>query len=635
VTTPFLGELDLHLLSQGRHYRTYEKLGAHLCTLDGVAGTHFAVWAPNARAVSVIGDWNAWSWGADALAPQGSTGVWAGFVPHVGQGQCYKYAIESHVGGYKVEKADPHGFTMELRPRTASRVWDLGGYAWGDEAWMRERRRRNALDAPISVYEVHLGSWMRVPEEDSRWLSYREVAPKLAAYAVERGFTHVELLPITEHPFDGSWGYQTCGYYAPTSRFGTPQDFMLLVDTLHRAGVGVLMDWVPAHFPTDRHGLAFFDGTHLYEHEDPRKGTHPHWGTLIFNFGRNEVQNFLISNALFWLDRYHLDGLRVDAVASMLYLDYGRGRGEWVPNEHGGNENLEAIAFIRRLNEQVYLEHPECMMIAEESTAWPAVSRPTWLGGLGFGLKWNMGWMHDVLRYFSRDPVHRSHHQNDLTFGLLYAFTENFMLPLSHDEVVHMKGSMLDKMPGDLWQRFANLRLLYGFQWAHPGKKLLFMGGEIGQWREWHHDGSLDWHLLAWGEHRGLQRWVGDLNRLYRESPALHEVDFEHHGFEWVDCGDAASSVVSFLRWPRDRRRRPVLVVVNATPVPRHGYRIGVPRGGPWRERLNSDAREYGGSGVGNMGGAWADEVPWHGRPFSVALTLPPLGCVYLAPEHE
>jgi len=632
MSASFLSGFDLHLLAEGAHYRTYEKLGAHLWEVDGKAGTHFAVWAPNARSVSVVGDWNYWSKGADPLAPQGSSGVWAGFVPGVGAGACYKFAIESHVNGYQVEKADPHGFGSELRPKTGSVVVELDGYAWGDAAWMGARGGRNALDAPISIYEVHLGSWMRVPEEGNRWLSYREVAPRLAAYARDHGFTHVELMPLTEHPFDGSWGYQTVGYFAPTARFGSPHDLMHLVDTLHQAGLGVIMDWVPAHFPRDLHGLSFFDGTHLYEHEDPRQGAHPDWGTLIFNFGRKEVQNFLISNALFWLDKYHLDGLRVDAVASMLYLDYGRKHGEWLPNRYGGRENIEAVAFLRRLNEQIYLEHPDCLSTAEESTSWPAVSRPTYVGGLGFGLKWNMGWMHDVLGYFSRDPVHRRFHQNDLTFGLLYAFTENFLLPFSHDEVVHGKGSLMGRMPGDLWRRFANMRLLLGYQWTHPGKKLVFMGAEIGQWNEWNHDTSLDWHLLAWPEHRGLQRWIGDLNRVYRASGALHQVDFDGAGFEWIDCASAVDSVLSFVRFGHDRSR-PVLVVLNATPVPRYGYRVGTPKGGPWREVLNSDAGVYGGSGVGNAGGAWADEHPCHGRPWSVSLTLPPLGILVFEAE--
>ncbi len=624
---PFLTDYDLHLFSEGTHDRLYDKLGAHLVSVDGRAGTRFAVWAPNARAVWVIGDFNGWQPGVHGLAPRGSSGVWEGFVPGVGHGALYKFRIESQHHGFAAEKSDPFAFHAELRPRTASVVWNLDGYTWDDAGWLAQRRNAHRLDAPISIYEVHLGSWMRVPEDGHRWMTYRELAPRLAAYAKEQGFTHVELMPITEHPLDGSWGYQTTGYFAPTSRFGTPQDFMHLVDVLHQHGLGVILDWVPAHFPTDGHGLAYFDGTHLYEHQDPRLGRHEDWGTLIYNYGRTEVANFLISNALFWLDRYHLDGLRVDAVASMLYLDYSRKAGEWVPNAFGGRENLAAIAFLRRLNERVYGLFPDVITYAEESTAWPAVSRPTYVGGLGFGLKWDMGWMHDTLVYVSKDPIHRRYHHDQITFRMLYAFTENFVLPLSHDEVVHGKGSLLDKMPGDLWQKFANLRLLFGDMFAQPGKKLVFMGGEIAQWREWGHDTSLEWHLLEHAPHRGVQRWVRDLNTFYRGCAAMHEADADASGFEWVDCHDGDASTLSFLR----RGRSPddvVLCVFNFTPVPRAGYRVGVPWGGRWDEVLNSDATLYGGSGMGNAGGVQAEPVPHHGRPCSLHITAPPLAMV-------
>jgi 1,4-alpha-glucan branching enzyme len=622
-----LTDLDVYLWSEGSHFRAYEKLGAHLEERDGLAGTRFAVWAPNARRVSVIGDFNSWKLGAHPLEPVRSSGIWTGFVAGVGPGARYKYHIVSQYHGYHVDKADPYAFYFELRPETASRVWHLSGYDWGDGEWIEGRGRANALDAPVSVYEVHLGSWMRVPEENNRWLTYRELAPKLADYVRHMGFTHVEFLPVCEHPFDGSWGYQTVGYFAPTSRFGTPQDFMYLVDHLHQQGIGVLLDWVPAHFPRDEHGLGYFDGTHLYEHADPRRGEHRDWGTFVFNYARREVSNFLISNALFWLDKYHIDGLRVDAVASMLYLDYSRPEGEWTPNEYGGRENLGAIAFLRRLNEAVYKEYPDVVTVAEESTAWPMVSRPVYLGGLGFGLKWDMGWMHDTLSYMSLDPVHRKYHHNRLTFRLLYAFTENYLLPLSHDEVVHGKGSLLSKMPGDVWQKFANLRLLLGYMYTQPGKKLLFMGGEFGQWEEWSHDRTLDWHLLQSPMHAGLQRWVRDLNTAYRGEPALHQLDCEPAGFEWVDANDSEQSVLSFLRKGRSADES-LLVVLNFTPVPRHNYRVGVPRGGLWREVLNSDAPLYGGSGQGNMGGVRAAPLPWHGRSHLLNLTVPPLGMV-------
>ncbi len=627
MTGPFLTDYDLYLLREGTHLRAWERLGAHPATVGGVEGAHFAVWAPNAREISVIGDFNAWRHGAHPLRPTGDSGIWQGFVPGVGHGALYKYTVASHFGVGRVEKADPFGFAAEIRPRTASRVWSLAGYAWGDDEWMARRRTANSLGAPISIYEVHLGSWMRVPEEHNRWLTYRELAPRLADYVHDMGFTHVELLPVMEHPFDGSWGYQTVGYFAPTSRFGTPQDFMFLVDTLHRRGIGVLLDWVPAHFPDDPHGLAGFDGTHLYEHADPRLGRHRDWGTLIFNYGRTEVAAFLITNALFWLECYHVDGLRVDAVASMLYLDYSRGHDEWIPNRFGGRENLEAIAFLKRLNEKVYGEHPDVMTVAEESTAWPMVSRPTTAGGLGFGYKWDMGWMHDTLDYLGRDPVHRRHHQNQLTFRGLYLHTENYVLPLSHDEVVHGKGSLLARMPGDRWQQFANLRLLLGLQHAQPGKKLLFMGGEFGQPGEWGHDESLDWHLLGDPLHRGLQRWTRDLNTLYRAEPALHQRDCEPGGLDWVDCADAASSVLSLMRYGRDPGTA-ILFAFNLTPVPRYDYRVGVPWGGTWREILNGDASLYGGSGQGNLGQRNADPVPMHGRGHSLSLSLPPLAVV-------
>ena len=632
MSAPFLTDYDLHLMAEGKHFRSYEKLGARLCEVDGFSGVYFAVWAPNARRVSVMGDFDGWDPETRPMQVRPEAGIWECFVPGVGPGALYKYRVISKHNDHRADKADPYGFAAEIRPQTASKVWDLTGYDWQDTAWMAERDRANALDAPVSIYEVHLGSWRRVPEEGNRWLSYRELADSLAEYVSQMGFTHVEFMPITEHPFDGSWGYQTVGYFAPTSRFGTPQDFMYLVDRLHQRGIGVILDWVPAHFPSDEHGIGYFDGTYLYEHADPRQGQQPDWGTLVCNFGRWEVRNFLINSGLFWLETYHVDGLRVDAVASMLYLDYGRQDGEWIPNRHGGRENLEAVEFLRQFNEQVYSEFPGVMIIAEESTAWPMVSRPTYLGGLGFGFKWNMGWMHDMLDYMSLDPIHRCYHQHRLTFSLLYAFTENFILPFSHDEMVHGKGSMIGKMPGDDWQKFANLRLLYGFMMGHPGKKLLFMGSEFGQWREWNHDSSLDWHLVGDPPHRGLQRWVRDLNTVYRGTSALYEVDFDAVGFEWIDCTDSQRSVVSFLR--RGKNPDDVAVFVfNFTPVPRHNYEIGVPRGGFWKERLNSDALPYGGGGQGNAGGTEAAPAPMHGRPYSLNLTLPPLAALVFQPE--
>ena len=627
MNTPFLTDYDLYLLAQGTHYRIYEKLGAHLVDVDGQRGTRFAVWAPNAEAMSVVGDFNDWNAQRHPMSLRHQeAGIWECFVPGVGPGALYKYFVASKFNGYRVEKADPYAFASELRPRSASKVWDLTGYAWGDGEWLTARRQTNFLEAPMAVYEVHLGSWMRAPEEGNRWLTYREVAPKLATYAREMGYTHVEFLPLTEHPFDASWGYQTIGYYAPTSRFGTPQDLMFLIDTLHQNGIGVLMDWVPAHFPRDAHGLAYFDGTHLYEHADPRKGAHQEWGTLIFNYDRWEVVNFLLSNALFWLDKYHIDGLRVDAVASMLYLDYARKEGEWIPNQYGGRENLEAVAFLRRFNELVYGQNDGVITIAEESTSWGMVSRPTYVGGLGFGFKWDMGWMNDTLSYIRHEPVHRKYHHNDLTFRMLYAFTENFVLPLSHDEVVHGKGALLSKMPGDDWQKFANVRVLLGYMYTQPGKKLLFMGNDIGQWHEWHHDESLDWHLLQYAPHYGLQRWVRDLNTLYRAEPALHQLDCDAAGFEWIDCHDSDDSTLSYLR--RGRTDGTIIVACNFTPVPREQFVIGVPHGGYWRELLNSDATLYGGSGMGNAGGVQAEDLPAHGRPCRLVLTLPPLALV-------
>ena len=613
---------DVYLFREGTHGRLYERLG---CELQA-DGARFAVWAPNARSVSVIGDFNDWKAGVDPLAPRDDgSGLWEGFVSGVGRGDAYKFHIASALDAFTTDKCDPFALYAQVPPETASRAWTLE-YAWDDGAWMASRRRANALDAPISIYEAHLGSWRR--GDGGGFLGYREIAHALAEHVTNLGFTHVELLPITEHPFYGSWGYQTTGYFAPTARYGTPQDFMYFVDVLHQAGIGVILDWVASHFPNDGHGLAYFDGTHLYEHADPRQGFHPEWKSCIFNYGRNEVRAFLLSSALFWLDRYHIDALRVDAVASMLYLDYGRGPGEWIPNEHGGRENLEAISFLRMLNESVYRDHPDVQTIAEESTAWPMVSRPAYVGGLGFGMKWNMGWMHDTLAYMQQDPIARKYHHDKLTFSIWYAFFENFVLPLSHDEVVYGKGSLIGKMPGDSWQQFASLRTLYGYMWAHPGKKLLFMGGEFGQRREWAHDDALEWWVLQHPEHAGLQRWLTDLNRLYRAEPALHRNDFDASGFEWIDCHDADASVLSFLRKGHDARGL-VLAVCNFTPVPRRNYVLGVPRAGAWREALNSDATLYGGSGIGNFGGVEAAPLPAHGRLHSITITLPPLSAVF------
>ncbi len=623
-------DYDIHLLKQGTHTRLYDKFGAHLQRVDGVAGATFAVWAPNAREVAVIGDFNGWDPARHRLY-QGpaDAGIWQGFVPGVRKGALYKFHIVSRFDDFRIDKADPFAFHFEAPGRTASVVWPLD-YEWGDAQWMRDRHARNRHEAPMSIYEVHLGSWRRVPEQGDRPLTYRELAEWLPDYVTGMGFTHVELLPVTEHPFYGSWGYQTTGYFAPTSRYGTPQDFMHLIDRLHQRGIGVILDWVPSHFPSDGHGLAYFDGTHLYEHADPRQGFHPEWHSYIFNYGRVEVRSFLLSSALFWLNVYHADGLRVDAVASMLYLDYARREGEWIPNRYGGKENLEAVAFLQDLNRAAYREQPDIQTIAEESTAWPMVSRPVHLGGLGFGMKWNMGWMHDTLDYFAKDPIHRKYQHNQLTFSIWYAFTENFVLPLSHDEVVHGKGSLYAKMPGDEWCKLANLRALLGYMYAHPGKKLLFMGGEFGQRREWNHDASLDWHLLDDPRHAGVQRLGRDLNRLYRREPALHRRDHDPGGFEWVDCCDWEQSVISFLR--RDERGEEVLVVCNFTPVPRFNYRLGVPRAGFWRELLNSDATVYGGVGYGNLGGVETAPIPMHGRHQSLSLTLPPLAILFLKP---
>lgn len=615
-------DYDVYLFLEGTHTKLYEKLGSHLVEVSGKRGVYFAVWAPSARYVSVIGDWNGWDRGRNPMRKrEDPSGIWEVFVPEVGKGSLYKYFISSE--NFEGDKGDPFAFFWETPPGTASIVWNLE-YLWKDEEWRKDRSYKNSLNAPWSIYEVHAGSWRK-------GLSYVELAHELAEYVKEIGFTHVELLPITEHPFYGSWGYQSVGYFAPTSRYGTPQDFMYLVDYLHRNRIGVILDWVPSHFPTDHHGLAYFDGTHLYEYEDWRKGWHPDWNSFIFDYGKPQVRSFLLSSARFWLEKYHVDALRLDAVSSMLYLDYSRKEGEWVPNRYGGRENLEAIEFLRRLNESVYRDFPDVQTIAEESTAWPMVTRPTYIGGLGFGMKWNMGWMNDTLFYFSKDPIYRKYHHSVLTFSLWYAFSENFILPLSHDEVVHGKGSLINKMPGDYWQKFANLRALLAYMWAHPGKKLLFMGGEFAQWEEWNHEKSLDWALLNFDSHRGVQRLVKDLNRVMKENPALYELDFSPEGFEWIDFSDWEKSVVSFLRKSKEGKNV-VLVVANFTPVPRYDYRIGVPKGGFWEEIINTDAKEYWGSGMGNLGGKEAEKIPFHGRGYSLSLTLPPLSVLYLRP---
>jgi 1,4-alpha-glucan branching enzyme len=619
---------DAYLFKEGSHTKLYEKLGAHLVSREDVPGTAFAVWAPNAERVSVIGGFNQWDPRAHPLKVRwDESGIWEGFIPGIQPGTIYKYHVVSRHHGYAVDKADPYAFHAETPPKTASIVWDLE-YEWGDDEWMKTRRAANALDGPISVYEVHLGSWRRVPEDGNRPLTYRETAEYLCAYVQEMGFTHVEFLPVMEHPFYGSWGYQTTGYFAPTSRYGTPQDFMELVDRLHQAGIGVILDWVPSHFPGDEHGLAYFDGTHLYEHMDPRQGYHPDWKSYIFNYGRHEVRAFLLSSALFWLDHYHVDGLRVDAVASMLYLDYSREDDEWVPNQYGGNENLAAIEFLKQFNVAVYQEHPDVQTFAEESTAWPMVSRPVYLGGLGFGMKWNMGWMHDTLEYFSTDSLFRKYEHNQLTFSIWYAFFENFVLSISHDEVTHGKGSLYGKMPGTEWEKHANLRLMLGYMFAHPGKKLLFMGNEIGQWREWLHEESVEWHALEHPYHRGARQWVTDLNALYRREPALHSLDFSSEGFEWVDFHDWENSTLSFLR-RGNQTDDIILVICNLTPIPRIEYRIGVPRGGTWQEILNSDASAYAGANYGNQGGRDTSPLSQHGQPDSLLVTLPPLGILF------
>jgi len=672
-----LTDHDIYLFKEGNHFRLYDKLGAHVVkngsvgpqTQSGasgvpVKGTYFAVWAPNAARVSVVGDFNEWNPHTHPLAARwDGSGIWEGFIPRIGKGSLYKYHIVSNHNGYTVNKGDPFAFFWEMPPNTASVVWDID-YTWGDEAWRQKQPERNSLNAPLSIYEVHLGSWRRDPGDPDRLLSYNEIAPMLAQYVKEMGFTHVEFLPVMEHPLYASWGYQTLGYFAPSRRYGSPQDLMFLIDHLHQNDIGVILDWVPSHFPTDEYGLGYFDGTHLYEHADPRLGFHPDWRSAIFNYGRHEVREYLISSACFWLDKYHADALRVDGVASMLYLDYSRKEGEWIANEHGGRENLQAIAFLRRFNEMVYRDFPQIQTIAEESTAWPMVTKPVDVGGLGFGMKWNMGWMHDTLEYFNQDPIYRKYHQGKLTFSILYAFSENFILPLSHDEVVHGKGSLYGRMPGDAWQKFANLRLLFGYMYTHPGKKLLFMGGEFGQWPEWQHDHSLEWHVLEHPQHRDLQKWVRDLNHLYRTEPALFELDFDSKGFEWIDYHDADSSVVSYLRRakPAPGPHRPsgaggsppqaapqpealqtpvqppasslppasiLAIVCNFTPVPRSGYRVGVPQGGFWKEILNSDAQEYGGSGQGNMGGVEALPESFYGKfEYTLSVTLPPLGIV-------
>ncbi|WP_046023365.1 1,4-alpha-glucan branching protein GlgB [Magnetospira sp. QH-2] len=626
-----LGELDSHLIGEGNHLEAYKVMGAHLHKVDGVSGVCFAVWAPNARRVSIVGPFNQWDGRCHAMRKHHGIGVWELFVPGLGEGEIYKYEIKDRFGNILPLKSDPYAFRCEHPPATASIVEKTGTYKWADKAWMKSRQATTLVDQPISIYEVHLGSWRRVPDEDNRSLTYKELSDQLVSYVKDLGFTHIELLPITEHPFDGSWGYQPIGLFAPTSRFGTPDEFRYFVDRCHKEGIGVILDWVPGHFPTDTHGLEYFDGTHLYEHADPRQGRHMDWGTLIYNFDRKEVANFLLVNALFWINEYHLDGLRVDAVASMLYLDYSRKEGEWIPNEHGGRENLGAIAFLRRLNELVYERGQGAFTLAEESTAWPMVSRPTYLGGLGFGYKWNMGWMHDTLLYMSKDPVHRRYHHNDMTFGMLYAYSENYVLPLSHDEVVHGKGSLLGRMPGDTWQRFAGLRAYFGFMWVYPGKKLLFMGGEFGQEREWAYAESLDWHLLENPLHKGMQTLIADLNKVYREHPSLPQQDCEPEGFRWVENHDVDQSVFAYLRYGKDGS---VMLVINSfTPVVRQGYRLGVPVPGAWVECVNTDKSEYGGSGVMNEGDLWTEDLAWHDQPYSLNITIPPLATVTFVPK--
>ncbi|MBF0531849.1 MAG: 1,4-alpha-glucan branching protein GlgB [Candidatus Omnitrophica bacterium] len=628
----FLTDQDIYLFKEGTHYHLFDKLGAHPAVFNQVAGVHFAVWAPNASYVAVIGDFNGWDKGAHHLTGRADgSGIWECFVPGACKGQKYKYFIHSRFDNFQIDKADPYAFFSENPPHTASVIWDLD-YAWNDSDWMKRRSQSNSHRAPLSIYEVHLGSWRRKSHEGNRALTYRELAVELVQYLKDIGFTHVEFMPVMEHPFSGSWGYQTTGYFAPTSRHGTPQDFMFLIDALHQAGIGVILDWVPSHFPSDGHGLAYFDGTHLFEHSDPRKGFHPDWKCYVFNNGRNEIKEFLISSAMFWLEKYHADGIRVDAVASMLYLDYSRQEGDWAPNIYGGRENLESIAFIQNLNKAVYHFHPDIQMIAEESTAWGNVSRPVHIGGLGFGMKWNMGWMHDTLVYFSKDPVYRKYHQNDLTFSMLYAYTENFLLSLSHDEVVHGKGSLITKMPNDDWQKFANLRLLFGYMYGHPGKKLIFMGGELAQWSEWRHEGSLDWHLLQYDRHQGVYQWMKDLNHLYSRELALHTYDFEPKGFLWIDAGDWEKSILNFTR-RADRRLEDILVVANFTPTPRENYLVGVPTKGTWKVLLNSDDPRYFGSGYAPQLGYSTQPVAYHGHKQSICLQIPPLSVMFLKRE--
>jgi 1,4-alpha-glucan branching enzyme len=629
---PTIGDLDLHLIGEGRHEEMWARLGAHVREIEGVRGTSFAVWAPAARSVHVVGDFNGWDAHLHPMRSLGSSGIWELFLPAVGSGASYKYEILAPDGEARL-KADPVAFATEVPPKTASVVYE-SDYEWADAEWLASRRESTPLAGPMSVYEVHLGSWRLNPLEDNRSLTYLELADELAAYVLDMGFTHIELLPVMAHPFSGSWGYQVTGYFAPSPRFGTPDDFRAFVDRLHGHGLGVILDWVPAHFPRDEFALARFDGTALYEHEDPRRGAHPDWGTLVFNYGRHEVRNFLVANALFWLRDYHADGIRVDAVASMLYLDYSREEGQWVPNQFGGNEDLDAVGFLKQFNEVVHGREPGTISAAEESTAWPGVSRPTYLGGLGFGFKWNMGWMHDTLAYFQQDPVYRRWHHHELTFSLVYAFTENFILPLSHDEVVHGKGSLISKMPGDWWQKRANLRALYAYMWAHPGKKLLFMGQEFAQSAEWSHERSLDWHLLENPDHVGIQRLVRDLNHAYRDEPALWELDFEPTGFYWIEANDAENNVVAFARRDTDNDRV-VVVAANLSPTPRHGYRLGLPRSGRWREALNTDSSFYGGTDTGNYGGVIAEPLGWHGQPFSAEVSLPPLGVLWLVPDED
>ncbi|PWD99317.1 1,4-alpha-glucan branching protein GlgB [Marinilabilia rubra] len=628
----FITDFDIYLFREGKHFSLHKKLGAHIIEQDGVAGTFFAVWAPNAKLVSVIGNFNGWDRASHPLSKRNDdSGIWEGFIPGILKGEVYKYFLQSIFNNYSVEKADPVSAFNEHPPRTASVVWEHS-HDWKDKQWMKKRKDFNSLESPMSVYEVHLESWRRSLEEDLRPLTYLELADQLTKYVKEMGYTHLELMPVTEYPFSGSWGYQVTGFFAPTSRFGTPDEFKQLVDILHQNDIGVIMDWVPSHFPGDQHGLHFFDGTYLYEHEDPRQGYHPDWSSYIFNYGRNEIRNFLISSAHSWMEYYHIDGLRVDAVASMLYLDYSRKDGEWIPNEHGGRENLHAIKFLRDFNESLYSSFPDIQTIAEESTAWPMVTKPVYTGGLGFGMKWNMGWMHDTLGYMTHDPVYRSYHHNQMTFSIMYAFNENFKLALSHDEVVHGKKSLINKMPGDDWQKFANLRVLFSYMYGHPGKKLHFMGMELGQWAEWNYESSLDWHLLDSDMHRAFHHFMKELNSIYRQYPALYEADFSPEGFEWLDANDSENSILGFMRYDKEKKQE-VLVMANFTPEPRYNYRVGVPHDTHWSEIFNSDARQYGGSGMGNFGGVNANPVPYHEKDQSINILLPPLAVVMFAAE--